>query len=118
MIGRVIHGDGQGKALGYPTANLAVDLRTLDTPDGVYAAWAVWQGKRYPAAVIISRVVDKYEVHLIDSVLADFYGDELRVDIAVRVSDIERCASVEELKEKIDSDIRDIRNVLFGEKKS
>ena len=38
LSGIVIHGDGRGNALGFPTANL--DVPASGCADGVYAAWA------------------------------------------------------------------------------
>ena len=40
LKGRVIPGDGRGRVLGFPTANLEPDRDVL-LPDGVYATWAV-----------------------------------------------------------------------------
>ncbi|WP_428932726.1 riboflavin kinase [Microbacterium sp. YY-01] len=37
VVGTVVHGDGRGRELGYPTANL--DTHDLLPPPGIYAAW-------------------------------------------------------------------------------
>jgi len=52
LIGTVIHGDGRGHALGFPTANLQ-PLHTLRPPAGVYAGRAAVRGRCYPALVSI-----------------------------------------------------------------
>ena len=44
VIGTVVHGDGRGRGLGYPTANLAFDQPVALPPDGIYAVRASWDG--------------------------------------------------------------------------
>jgi riboflavin kinase/FMN adenylyltransferase len=51
ILGKVGSGDGRGKALGFPTANLETEDECLP-PDGVYAGQAVSaDGQRFPAAI-------------------------------------------------------------------
>ncbi|NLF37893.1 riboflavin biosynthesis protein RibF [bacterium] len=49
---RVIHGQGLGHALGFPTANLPVG-EMVKPALGVYAGWAVESGVRHKAAIYI-----------------------------------------------------------------
>ncbi len=52
LFGRVVHGDGRGRALGFPTANL--DLRQELRPGrGVYAGRTTLDGVTWPALVNI-----------------------------------------------------------------
>jgi riboflavin kinase/FMN adenylyltransferase len=63
ISGIVIHGDGYGKKLGFPTVNLLTNL-TKFPPKGVYAGTAELEGKVYRAGIIIGPS-DKIEAHLI-----------------------------------------------------
>jgi len=62
--GVVVRGDGRGKVLGFPTANVAPPMYSAIPADGVYAAWftvlghgpitgSVVPGERYQAAVSV-----------------------------------------------------------------
>jgi riboflavin kinase / FMN adenylyltransferase len=42
--GEVVHGDGRGRALGFPTANLSFEHPVALPPNGIYAVLASWGG--------------------------------------------------------------------------
>src|SRR5207253_2653145 len=48
--GRVVHGDKRGRALGFPTINLALPKERLLPRDGIYAMWAEMGEGRFKAA--------------------------------------------------------------------
>lgn len=54
LMGTVIRGDGRGRTLGYPTANISLNEEVLP-PLGVYAARIVIKGRRYGAMVNIGH---------------------------------------------------------------
>jgi len=74
LTGSVIHGDGRGKLLGIPTANLALDEHLAVPGAGVYACWVVFNGKRYPAVTNVGvrptfetePVQARVEAHILD----------------------------------------------------
>ena len=80
--GTVVRGDGRGRELGFPTANLDVPKDLLVPPDGVYAGAA--RDRR--AAVSIGTnphfdgVERRVEAHLLDFD-GDLYGQRLVVEI-------------------------------------
>lgn len=74
--GRVIHGKGQGKPLGCPTANLDVQP---PLPYGVYAAWITLDGTVYAGVLCYGASGNACEVHVFDVAL-DFYGKVLFVE--------------------------------------
>jgi riboflavin kinase/FMN adenylyltransferase len=83
VLGTVVRGDGRGRGLGFPTANL--DLHhELHPPEGVYAALARWEQELRPAVVNIGRrptfagTQRQVEVHLLECE-ADLYGCDLEV---------------------------------------
>jgi len=108
---KVITGDGIGKQIGWPTANLDLPLKHVSFEDGVYAAQAVVCGKAYDAAVVLDRDVQKVEVHMLDYDGDDCYGEELILSIYEQVSKIEEIGG-QELLTKIEQDIQAVRDVL------
>lgn len=116
LVGRVIHGDGRGRQLGFPTANLQLSdgsqaLAGLDW--GVYAAQVHWQGRQRLQAVanwgrrptFESAGEAILELHIIDF-CEDIYGRELRVELSEFLRPEKAFASAEQLKEQIAEDIR------------
>lgn len=63
ISGIVIKGDGYGKELGFPTANLEVNDQELPKA-GVYAGYAILEEKKYRAGIVIGPG-EKVEAHLI-----------------------------------------------------
>ena len=119
VSGPVIHGDGRGKRLNLPTANIAYPPEKLLPANGIYATWTWAGGQRYPSATNIginpTFTPDKrsasLEVHLLDF-QRDLYGQELRVEFVERLRDEQRFDSVEELLRQIWDDIAQTRKIL------
>ena len=111
--GEVVHGDGRGRELGWPTANLVPDERLVRPDQGVYAARA----DGHPAAVNIG-VRPQFETgrgvlieaHLIDFE-GDLYGQELRLDFLERLRGERLFSSVDALVEQIGRDVQRAREV-------
>ena len=72
--GVVVRGDGRGRVLGFPTANVAPPMYSAIPADGVYAAWftvlghgpvvgTVTPGERYQAAVVGRHQPDVLRPH-------------------------------------------------------
>ena len=108
--GIVVRGDGRGRELGFPTANLDVPEGLLVPPDGVYAGWTL--GRR--AAVSIGTnphfdgVERRVEAHLLDFD-GDLYGDRLIVELWSPIREQRRFDSLEELIAAIDDDVERAR---------
>jgi riboflavin kinase / FMN adenylyltransferase len=108
--GIVVRGDGRGRELGFPTANLDVPADLLVPPDGVYAGWA--GGRR--AAVSIGTnphfdgVERRVEAHLLDFD-ADLYGERLVVELWSPIRDQRRFDSLDELVAAIGDDVERTR---------
>lgn len=113
--GTVINGEGIGRKLGWPTANLDVSVESTHLQPGVYAAKAYMHGTEYGAALVISKSPEyaKVEVHLIEYSGDDFYGEELSVEAVQKVSEIEIKESEESLQKKIGGDMQLIKDVLY-----
>jgi riboflavin kinase / FMN adenylyltransferase len=111
--GEVVHGDGRGRELGFPTANLVPDDRFVRPDQGVYAALA----DGHPAAVNIG-VRPQFETGrgvLIEAYLIDFegdlYGRQLEIDFLQRLRGEKMFGSVEALTEQIAQDVDQAREI-------
>lgn len=108
--GVVVRGDGRGRELGFPTANLDVPNSLLVPPDGVYAGWT--NGHR--AAVSIGTnphfdgVERRVEAHLLDFD-DDLYGRRLVVELWRPLREQARFDSLEQLVAAIAADVERAR---------
>ncbi len=119
--GVVVHGDGRGRGLGIPTANLEVPADSALPSRGVYAGRAVLAGGRSAAAVNIgvaptftagdARSTLRIEAFLLDHDGGDIYGQTMRIDFIERLRDERRFASVDELMEQVHRDIARTREL-------
>jgi riboflavin kinase / FMN adenylyltransferase len=120
VVGQVGEGERRGRALGVPTINLTgVSPRKLLPPDGVYAVAVEWregraegmmsQGPR-PTFEDGRRTL---EAHLFDF-NGNLYGEWVRIEWVERLRDIERFATVEELKAQMQQDRQQALAVLAG----
>ncbi len=117
VSGAVVPGDGRGRQLGIPTANLAFWPKLLLPAVGVYAAYANVDGQRIPAATNIGYrpTVDgktlNVEAHLLgfDS---DLYGQEIQLEIVARVRDERKFPDLPALVSQIQRDIVEVANLL------
>jgi len=115
--GTVVHGDGRGRTIGFPTANLCTDNELLP-PHGVYATTASVNGVARASVTNIGvrPTVDgsgkvRVETHLF-GVSDDLYGMPLRVGFVQRLRDERAFPSVDALREQIAADC-DRARVLF-----
>ena len=113
LEGEVVPGDGRGRELGMPTANIVPDDRLVSPGHGVYAAWA----RGHPAAVNVG-VRPMFETGrglLVEAYLIDFdgdlYGQTLRVAFVERMRGEKRFESVEALKEQMWADVEQARQI-------
>ena len=118
--GIVVRGEGRGKGLGVPTANLRVMERDkLVPPEGIYAVRGVLRDGSYAGALHMGpRPTFKgsppsVELHLLEFD-RDIYGEEVRVDFIERLRDIEPFAGVDALLEQIRKDVDQAREIASG----
>ncbi|GIW40396.1 MAG: riboflavin biosynthesis protein [Candidatus Binatia bacterium] len=114
--GRVVHGTGRGRTLGYPTANLFTTWRLLP-PNGVYAVLVTAEGvacrgiANLGVRPTFGGVERSLEAHLFDF-RGDLYGKRLRVAFVRRLREERRFESPEALRRQIDRDAELARRVL------
>jgi riboflavin kinase/FMN adenylyltransferase len=121
LTGAVVTGDGRGRRLGYPTANLRLHEERQLPADGIYAVLAAvpGEGGGRPAAMSIGMrptfdgQVRTLEVHLLDW-SGDLAGRELEVEFVAWLRPELRFESAEALVKAMDRDVAETRRRLAG----
>lgn len=118
--GPVVEGDRRGRALGFPTANVAIG-EVLAPADGVYAGWLTRldTSERFPAAISVgtnptfdgqrARRVEAYVLGRDDLRL---YGVEVEVSFVERLRGMVAFDGIEALVETMRDDVRRTRELL------
>jgi riboflavin kinase/FMN adenylyltransferase len=117
MSGRVVHGRGLGRTLGFPTANLRL-MRRKPPVRGILAAWAYGIDPK-PLMAVVSLgtrpTVDGtdmlLEVHVFDFV-GDLYGQEIEVEFVAKLRDEVKFDSLDALIRQMKIDAAQARNLL------
>ena len=120
LQGSVIHGDGRGRKINIPTANIEVPLEKAVPTNGVYACWA-WVGEtKYPAVTNIgirptftpNKELPNVETHLLDF-SGGLYDKRIRLEFVSHLRDEKKFISVDALLTQIQVDITRAREALF-----
>ncbi|MEG1622008.1 MAG: riboflavin kinase [Alistipes sp.] len=104
--GVVIHGRELGRKIGYPTANIEVNL---NAPSGVWVARIVIDNKAYAAMANIGKnptvggLHRHLEVHIF-GFNGDLYGHYLRIELVRKIRKEQRFSTIDELKAQLDQD--------------
>lgn len=117
--GSVIHGDGRGKQLGFPTANLQFWEEQLLPAGGVYATWAWVNGVRYPSVTNLGfrPTFDQHtlqphlETHLL-GFQRNLYNQWIELDFVQHLRSEIRFASVDALIDQVNQDKKTAEEVL------
>lgn len=114
--GKVVGGREIGKEIGFPTANLDVESELIPK-DGVYAAFAVVDGKECASVLNIGTAPTfgpkerTVEVHILDF-CNDIYGKKVEVRFADRLRDETAFPSKDALVKAIKKDTDRARKIL------
>lgn len=111
IFGKVITGDGKGKVLGFPTAN--IDVSDLNLPPlGVYAVVVEYDHKKIKgianlgiAPTMRLNKTPLLEIHLLDS-QENLYGKDLNVIFYNFIRPEMKFSNIDELKQQIHQDIQ------------
>jgi riboflavin kinase/FMN adenylyltransferase len=119
--GVVVRGDGRGKQLGFPTANLNMsNAGKLIPPPGVYAVKGVLRTGTYKGALHLGPrptfrgSPPTIELHLLDFD-GDLYGEEVRVDFIERLREVRPFRTVAALVDQMREDVAAVRLILNDE---
>jgi len=108
VTGEVVRGEGRGRTLGFPTANVAVDNETVPRR-GVYVTETVAFSSRFPSITNVGvrptfgGTTLAVESHLID-VHEDLYGERVEVRFLARLRDEATFAGPTELADQLARD--------------
>jgi riboflavin kinase/FMN adenylyltransferase len=116
--GIVVRGDGRGRQLGFPTANVEPS-GPVDLPDdGVFAGWIELQdGSVHVAAISIGRRPTYYEdgALLVEAHILDFdgdlYGQQVQLEVGDRVRGQMKFSCGDDLVAQIRTDVDEVRAV-------
>lgn len=106
----VVQGEGRGKGLGFPTANLAPRSEKFP-PEAVYAGRALLDsGEQYPAAIHLGArptfgAPPAVEAHIV-GFQGDLLGQSIELFFSEKIRDIRKFESREELARQIKEDVR------------
>ena len=112
ILGTVIKGEGRGKKMGFPTANLAVPQSKLIPSPGIYKGFSIINDKKMASAIYIgskptfsSQAPITIEVHIIDYQGPDLYNQAIQTHLTEKIRDDQSFDSVETLCQQIQIDI-------------
>lgn len=123
--GHVIRGEGRGRTIGFPTANLALKHK-LTLPYGVYATEAEVDGKIYASVTNVGvrptfaegrELPALVETHLLGTTL-DLYGKVLTVRFVEHLRSEKRFPSIDALKAQIAEDATRAAALLSAQSKN
>jgi riboflavin kinase/FMN adenylyltransferase len=115
LRGPVVAGDGRGRELGFPTANIGVGLDHALPDYGIYVTRAYVRESTYQSCTSVGvrptfhatgrPVVETYILDFDE----DIYGQEIRIDLLHRVRGEEKFQSADELIERMHRDVNETR---------
>ncbi len=108
MNGKVVKGDGIGKTLGYPTANLSIKGEEKLIPrDGIYACKVHFDESEYQAMLYIGHRPSiknndskKVEVNIFDF-NQNIYEKDIKIEFVSYIRDDQKFDSLEDLKNQL-----------------
>jgi len=123
--GQVIHGDGRGKGLGIPTANLDYSPERILPAFGIYATWSLIDGVRFPSVTNVGIRPTFKNINnnvQIEAYLMDFdrdiYGSMIQLEFVEYLRQEERFDNVQALVKQMHADIQNAREVLTNDAKT
>lgn len=119
VVAGIIHGDGRGRPLGFPTANLDIAAERIIPACGVYACQVTLEGRSWPSVTNVGvrptfenqPVVPRVETHLLDFD-ADLYGQVIHLAFITRLRAEVRFADIAALIQQVQTDIQRTRVLL------
>ena len=118
LYGTVIAGEGRGRFLDFPTANIPAGEQIVPA-NGIYAGRAEIGGQWHVAAISIGTKPtfhDSDEVHIeafvLDATGPDFYDQPMALEVTHRLRPQERFDSAEALKDQIAKDVQRVRELI------
>ncbi|MCK5178846.1 MAG: bifunctional riboflavin kinase/FAD synthetase [Candidatus Omnitrophica bacterium] len=120
IFGKVVKGDGRGRTLGFPTANVYPGNETV-LPVGVYAVRVIAGHKKFPGMANVGRRPSfkkktsriNIETHLFDF-KGSLYGKEIVVQFIKKIRSERVFASPEKMTAQLARDEAKCRDILYS----
>jgi riboflavin kinase/FMN adenylyltransferase len=117
--GKIVHGDGRGRKLGFPTANISVnDQDKLIPAKGIYAAECIVQNKRNFGLLSLGsrptfhkdgEIIPEFYIFDFDK---DIYDEIMEVELVEKIRNEEKFNSVDDLVAQMKKDEQKGRIIL------
>lgn len=111
MIGKVIRGEGRGRQLGFPTANLQLPDYKLVPRNGIYKGKVLMDNKSYKALIYIGNkptfrknFYKNIEVYILEF-SADIYNKQLKVFLETKIREEIAFTNAHDLIKQIKQDL-------------
>jgi riboflavin kinase/FMN adenylyltransferase len=118
LEGVVIKGEGRGKKIGFPTANVQVSSDLIVPGKGVYITRTIYKGMTYNSVTNIGQnptFKDTDQIH-IETNLFDFdldiYGEQLEIQFLKKIRDERKFPTVNDLIGQIKHDVEEAKAFL------
>lgn len=119
LSGKVVQGDGRGRVIGVPTANLEVWAARAIPRSGVYVCRTLVNGQAWGSVTNVGvrptfdpqAVASHVETHILDFE-GELYGERIQVDFLACLREEKRFPSVHALVAQINQDIAQARQRL------
>ena len=107
---KVVAGQGRGRTIGFPTANL--DKTDLGIDFGVYAERARVNNQKLAALLHFGPQKTfggkiSAELHL-KNFTGDIYGQEVSVEVIAKIREIKKFENIQDLRKQIENDLQSI----------
>jgi riboflavin kinase / FMN adenylyltransferase len=116
VSGRVVTGQGRGRKLGFPTANISIQTEVIPL-NGIYATLIEVKNRRWPSVSSVGvnptfgegpRTVESF----IFDLESDIYGETAKLFFVKRIRDEKKFATVEDLIAQMHRDVDHARAIL------
>jgi riboflavin kinase/FMN adenylyltransferase len=114
-FGKIIHGEKQGRTIGFPTANLDTVAEKISIEYGIYAGYVTIEnkGEQLPTAIIVRprNNIKTIEIHILDFD-ENIYDANVIVTIKDSIREWKLITDIEVLKKQIVEDLFRTRMLL------
>ncbi len=116
LDGVVVKGEGRGKKIGFPTANIQISPDSIVPKIGVYVTRTLYKGMTFKSITNIGKnptFKDSDQVTIETNIFnfdSDIYGESMHIEFIERVRDEKRFPTVTDLVEQIKQDVEFAKN--------
>lgn len=119
ISGKIVHGFGRGRKLGFPTANLKFDVRKVIPKNGIYLTKVMIDGAYHWGMTNVGNnpTFNNNEGLFIETYILnynnDLYDARIKLEFLKRIRDEIKFSNIEELKNQITKDVQWAKNYIY-----